>query len=143
MKVEEREVSALLRLVFAERGKTGRLDLEAVEMAKRAALHRAGACALTWTARGANAILALRSGHFNGRLRITGRAGRQPDFHSPETAHDLAARHDRALLPKSLTPRDARPVRSPETAHDLAAPPGSGCCCRFLWRRASRPVRSP
>jgi len=30
---------------------------------------------------------------------------------SPETAHDLAARHDRALLPKALTPQDVRPVR--------------------------------
>jgi hypothetical protein len=40
-------VSALLRLVFEERRKTGRLDLEAVEMAMRAAMHRAGASALS------------------------------------------------------------------------------------------------
>jgi hypothetical protein len=40
-------VSALLRLVFEEQRKTGRLDLEAVEMAMRAAMHRAGAQALS------------------------------------------------------------------------------------------------
>jgi hypothetical protein len=33
----------LLRLIFAERRKTGNLDLEAVEMALRTALHAAGA----------------------------------------------------------------------------------------------------
>jgi hypothetical protein len=36
-----------LRVVFEDRRKTGRLDLEATEMAMRAALHRAGAAALT------------------------------------------------------------------------------------------------
>jgi hypothetical protein len=40
-------MSALLRLVFDEQRKTGRPDLEAVEMALRAAMHRAGAAALT------------------------------------------------------------------------------------------------
>lgn len=34
-------------MIFAGRRKTGRLDLEAIEMAVRAALHRAGAAALT------------------------------------------------------------------------------------------------
>lgn len=34
-------------MIFAERRRTGRLDLEAIEMATRAALHRAGAAALT------------------------------------------------------------------------------------------------
>lgn len=38
-----REVDALLGLVFAEQRKSGRLDLEAIEMAMRAAMHRAGA----------------------------------------------------------------------------------------------------
>jgi len=38
---------------------------------------------------------------------------------SPETARDLAARHNQAFLPKSLKPRDARPARSRETAHDF------------------------
>jgi len=42
-----REVEQLLRVIFQERRKTGRLDLEATEMAMRAALHRAGAAALT------------------------------------------------------------------------------------------------
>jgi hypothetical protein len=32
--------------IFAERKQTGRMDLEAMEMAFRAALHRAGAAAL-------------------------------------------------------------------------------------------------
>ena len=41
-----REVDQLLRVVFQQRRKTGRLDLEATEMALRAALHRAGAAAL-------------------------------------------------------------------------------------------------
>jgi hypothetical protein len=36
-----------LRVVFEDRRKTGRLDLEATEMAMRSALHRAGAAALT------------------------------------------------------------------------------------------------
>jgi hypothetical protein len=36
-----------LRVIFSGRHKTGRLDLEAVEMAVRAAMHRAGAAALT------------------------------------------------------------------------------------------------
>jgi hypothetical protein len=40
-------VSALLRLVFQDQRKTGGLDLEAVEMAMRAAMHRAGAAALS------------------------------------------------------------------------------------------------
>src|SRR5208283_4158023 len=42
-----REVDQLLRVIFSARGPTGRLDLEAVEMAVRSALHRAGAAALT------------------------------------------------------------------------------------------------
>lgn len=42
-----REVDFLLRLIFAERRKTGRLDLEAVEMAVRAAMHQAGSACLT------------------------------------------------------------------------------------------------
>ena len=42
-----REVDQLLRVVFQERRKTGRIDLEATEMAVRAALHRAGAAALS------------------------------------------------------------------------------------------------
>jgi hypothetical protein len=37
----------VLRVVFGERRKTGRLDLEAVEMAVRSALHQAGAAALS------------------------------------------------------------------------------------------------
>src|SRR5438128_5601683 len=41
------EVNALLARVFAERGKTSRTDLEAVEMALRSTLHQAGAAALT------------------------------------------------------------------------------------------------
>jgi hypothetical protein len=36
-----------LRVVFEDRRKTGRLDLEATETAMRSALHRAGAAALT------------------------------------------------------------------------------------------------
>jgi hypothetical protein len=36
-----------LRVVFEDRRKTGRLDLEATEMAMRSALHRAGAAALS------------------------------------------------------------------------------------------------
>ena len=42
-----REVDQLLRVVFQQRRKTGRLDLEATEMALRSALHRAGAAALS------------------------------------------------------------------------------------------------
>jgi hypothetical protein len=42
-----REIATLLALVFAERKQTGKTDLEAVEMALRAALHRAGAAALS------------------------------------------------------------------------------------------------
>ena len=37
----------MLRVIFGERRKTGRLDLEAVEMAVRSALHQAGAAALS------------------------------------------------------------------------------------------------
>ncbi|MGA3166187.1 MAG: hypothetical protein ABSF14_08705 [Terriglobia bacterium] len=37
------EVESLLAVIFAGRRKAGKLDLEAVEMATRAALHRAGA----------------------------------------------------------------------------------------------------
>lgn len=36
-----------MRLVFADRRKTGRLDLEAIEMAVRSAMHQAGAAALS------------------------------------------------------------------------------------------------
>ena len=42
-----REVDQLLRVIFTGRRKTGRLDLEAVEMAVRSAMHHAGAAALT------------------------------------------------------------------------------------------------
>jgi hypothetical protein len=42
-----REVNRFLGLVFAQRHKDGRTDLEAVESALRAALHQAGAAALT------------------------------------------------------------------------------------------------
>jgi len=41
-----REVESLLAVIFAGRRKSGKLDLEAVEMATRAALHRAGAAVL-------------------------------------------------------------------------------------------------
>ncbi len=41
-----REVDRLLQVIFAGRRKSGRLDLEAVEMATRAAVHRAGAVLL-------------------------------------------------------------------------------------------------
>jgi hypothetical protein len=40
-------VSGLLRIVFQDLRKTGRLDLEAVEMAIRSAMHQAGAVALS------------------------------------------------------------------------------------------------
>ena len=40
-------MTALLGLIFAERKQTGGMDLEAVEMGLRAALHQAGAAALT------------------------------------------------------------------------------------------------
>jgi hypothetical protein len=42
-----REVNCLLGRIFAERRKTGRLDLEAIEMAVRSAVHQAGAAALS------------------------------------------------------------------------------------------------
>jgi len=42
-----REVEQLLRVVFQDRRKTGRLDLEAIETAVRSAMHRAGAAALS------------------------------------------------------------------------------------------------
>lgn len=42
-----REVEHLLRLIFCERHKSGRLDLEAVEMATRSAMHQTGAAALS------------------------------------------------------------------------------------------------
>ncbi len=41
------EVNRLLALIFAERSKTGRTDLEALEMALRSTLHRVGATALS------------------------------------------------------------------------------------------------
>ena len=42
-----REVDQLLHVIFAERRKTGRLDLEAIEMAVRSAMHHAGGTALS------------------------------------------------------------------------------------------------
>lgn len=42
-----REVEHFLRLFFGERRQRGRVDLEAVEMALRSAMHRAGAAALS------------------------------------------------------------------------------------------------
>ena len=42
-----REVDQLLHVIFSARRKTGRLDLEAIEMAVRSAMHQAGAAALT------------------------------------------------------------------------------------------------
>ena len=43
----EGEVSRLLRIVFQDFRKAGKLDLEAIEMAMRAAMHQAGAAALS------------------------------------------------------------------------------------------------
>src|SRR5713226_6167236 len=40
------EVDRLLQVIFADRRKSGRLDLQAVEMVTRAAVHRAGAALL-------------------------------------------------------------------------------------------------
>ncbi len=42
-----REIDALLRVIFTARHKTGVIDLEAVEMALRAALQQAGAAGLS------------------------------------------------------------------------------------------------
>jgi hypothetical protein len=42
-----REINLLLARIFAERRKTGEMDLEAIELALRASLHQAGATALT------------------------------------------------------------------------------------------------
>jgi len=42
-----REVNSFLARIFSERRKAGRLDLEAIEMAVRSALHQAGAAALS------------------------------------------------------------------------------------------------
>jgi hypothetical protein len=42
-----REVEYLLRLIFCERRKNGRLDLEVVEIAVGSAMHQAGAAALS------------------------------------------------------------------------------------------------
>ena len=41
------EIDQLLRVILADLRKSGRLDLEAVEMATRTAMHRAGAAVLT------------------------------------------------------------------------------------------------
>ena len=43
----DREVDSLLQRIFAERRRTGGLDLEAVEMAFRTTMHQAGAAGLT------------------------------------------------------------------------------------------------
>src|ERR1019366_1333821 len=42
-----REIDQLLRVIFSGRRKSGRFDLEAIEMAVRSAMHRAGATALS------------------------------------------------------------------------------------------------
>lgn len=42
-----REVDQLLRVIFNGRRKTGCLDLDAIEMAVRSALHQAGAAVLS------------------------------------------------------------------------------------------------
>ena len=41
------EVDQLLGMIFAARRKSGRLDLEAIEMAVRAAMHQGGSACLT------------------------------------------------------------------------------------------------
>ena len=43
----EHEIGQLLHVIFQDRARTGHLDLEAIEMALRSALHHAGATALT------------------------------------------------------------------------------------------------
>src|SRR5260221_13868074 len=43
----DHEIDSLLQRFFAERHRTGGLDLEAIEMAFRAAMHHAGASGLT------------------------------------------------------------------------------------------------
>ena len=42
-----REVARLLEVIFQDRRKSGHLDLEAIEMAMRSAMHQAGAAALS------------------------------------------------------------------------------------------------
>ena len=58
-----KEVDTLLRLVFAERRKTGQLDLEAVEMALRAALHRGALTELLRTTAPVAMAVSCRCGH--------------------------------------------------------------------------------
>jgi len=60
---------------------------------------------------------------------------------SAETARHLAARHDPALSPNSLTPPDVRPARPPETARDLAARRERALSPKALTPQDVRPAR--
>lgn len=78
-----REINQLLGRLFAPRDKDGRLDLEAVEMAMRSALHRAGAAALTELLRFSAPAAEERT--------IPCRCGQQAHYHELRTKPVLTA----------------------------------------------------
>lgn len=87
-----REVEQLLRVLFQDRRKTERLDMEAIEMAMRSAVRRAGAAALSQLlqfpepdCRSAHSALLLRPA---GRLQGT---ALQADPHGAREGGSLAS----------------------------------------------------
>jgi hypothetical protein len=77
----QEEVNRLLQVIFTGWRKTGQLDLEAVEMAVRGAMHRAGAAAL-------GRLLSIDSGT---APRVACTCGGEARFHSVRAKHLLTA----------------------------------------------------
>ena len=76
-----REVQTLLQVVFAAQRKDNRLDFEAVEMATRASLHKAGAAVLT-------GLLAMCGGH---AATVACACGAEAHYHDQRSRQLLTA----------------------------------------------------
>jgi hypothetical protein len=92
--------SKFLRVLFQDRRNTGRIDLEATEMAMRAGLHRAGAAASTTLCRSPSAQTfggfrgtqnAVNCGRFLDRLRLGPKGPSLPKAREIHAAESQAA----------------------------------------------------
>jgi hypothetical protein len=108
------EVSQLLEVILRGRRSSGRLDLEAVEMATRAAMHRAGAAVLSELLTSSEAA----PGKVPLRLRKASPLSRQP----PQTTH---YRGGKSLLRPRLLPLRALPP-GPQSARPRVGRGGHG-----------------
>jgi hypothetical protein len=122
-----REATNLLGQIFAERKQTGSLDLEAVEMGFRAALHQAGAAALSQLLPFAEPCAEQRDMGYSCGHRARYRKLRSRPFLTVLGGGDLAP-----MVPVSALPQRPVPGRSP-TRHRSPRLIPWGCAACRLW----------